>query len=153
MAENQRAERMMNVAMGAIRLYFRLQAWGRELGLLTATDGSRWGMLHTLASAGPMTVPDIARMRPVSRQHIQALANEMAEEGLVEFTANPRHKRSKLVAATEKGRALFKEQSDLLMGEAATLAGDVSVTELEIASHVLDRLRAAIEERQTEPAD
>jgi DNA-binding MarR family transcriptional regulator len=152
MAQNEHAEQVMDVCMDAIRLFFRLQAWGRELGMLTATDGSRWGMLNTLVNQGPMTVPDIARMRPVSRQHIQALANEMAAEGLVEFIENPRHKRSKLVAATDQGRALFKQQTALLMRETQDLAQEVSADELAATHRALTKIRESIEERQSETA-
>jgi len=152
MADQNHAEQVMEVCGDAIRLFFRLQAWGRELGLLTTTDGSRWGMLNTLVNIGPMTVPDIARMRPVSRQHIQTLANEMADEGLVTFEENPRHKRSKLVAATPKGQKIFKEQTELLMREAQDLAQGLTEADLATARKALTQIREAIEERQSETA-
>ena len=44
---------------------------------------------------GPLTVPQIAQMRPTSRQRMQRLADELAAEGLVEFIDNPGHRRSK----------------------------------------------------------
>lgn len=62
------------------------------------------GVLYGLAERGPRTVPQIARSRPTSRQHIQMLANRLKKEGLVEFASNPDHKRSKLVQLTRRGR-------------------------------------------------
>jgi DNA-binding MarR family transcriptional regulator len=151
--KREHAEQVMEVCGDAIRLFFRLQAWGRELGMLTATDGSRWGMLNTLVNIGPMTVPDIARMRPVSRQHIQSLANEMADEGLVTFAENPRHKRSKLVKATAKGRKMFRDQTEVLMREAESLAVGLSTADLAAAHKTLTEIRKSIEAHQAAIAD
>ncbi len=50
-------------------------------------------------------MPQIARARPVARQHIQKLANELAAQGLVEFIDNPAHKCSKLLCLTPEGEA------------------------------------------------
>ena len=51
-------------------------------------------------------MPQIAGMRPTSRQRMQKLADELAEEGLVKFVDNPKHLRSKLVQLTPKGEDL-----------------------------------------------
>ncbi|MGO8917821.1 MAG: MarR family transcriptional regulator [Stellaceae bacterium] len=59
--------------------------------------------MRSLTLVGPLTVPEIAKMRPTSRQRMQRLADELAAEGLVEFIDNPRHRRSKLVRLTRKG--------------------------------------------------
>jgi hypothetical protein len=39
-------------------------------------------------------------MRATGRQRLQRLADELAAEGLVKFTENPNHRRSKLVQLT-----------------------------------------------------
>ncbi len=88
MAENKRATKVTEIWMQVLRLFFRLQAMGRELGAVSASNASYWGLLHTLVTVGPSAVPEIARMRPVSRQHIQTMANEMWAEGLIEFINN-----------------------------------------------------------------
>ena len=49
---------------------------------------------------GPMTVPQIAQHRRVSRQRIQVMVDEYVAEGHLAFAANPSHKRSKLVTLT-----------------------------------------------------
>ena len=53
---------------------------------------------------GPATVPHIAADLSMSRQYVQTVCNELQEQGLMAFIDNPRHKRSKLVALTEKGQ-------------------------------------------------
>jgi DNA-binding MarR family transcriptional regulator len=52
-------------------------------------------------------VPDIARSKSVTRQHIQLLVDELAGSDLVEHKPNPAHLRSPLIALSRKGETLF----------------------------------------------
>src|SRR5262249_21688611 len=63
------------------------------------------GILKGIELRGPQTVPQMARARPVSRQHIRASLEPLLAEGLVQYVDNPHHKRSKLVDLTQKGAA------------------------------------------------
>src|SRR5581483_1307231 len=63
------------------------------------------GILKGIELRGPQTVPQMARARPVSRQHIRASLEPLLAEGLVQYVDNPNHKRSKLVDLTPKGVA------------------------------------------------
>jgi DNA-binding MarR family transcriptional regulator len=63
------------------------------------------GILKGIEIRGPQTVPQMARARPVSRQHIRASLEPLLAEGLVQYVHNPNHKRSKLVDLTPKGAA------------------------------------------------
>lgn len=56
-----------------------------------------------------LSVPEIARRYSVSRQHVQATVNSLAQKGLVETAVNPRHRRSPLVLLHELGRDAFAE--------------------------------------------
>ena len=51
--------------------------------------------------AGPSTVPQIARLKGVSRQHVQVLVNNLRGRKFVELSANPAHKRSVLIGTTQ----------------------------------------------------
>ena len=95
--------------------FFKLRAVGQRSGSVTAWGGGLWGLLHSLQTQGPQTVPQLARARPVARQHIQKLADEMAAEGLVEFVENPAHKRSRLLRPTPEGEAVYLEITDELL--------------------------------------
>jgi DNA-binding MarR family transcriptional regulator len=66
-----------------------------------------WSILQTLGRVGPLTVPDIARARGMSRQNIQVLVNRLESQEYVAVTPNPAHKRSGLVELTERGRGLL----------------------------------------------
>jgi len=72
----------------------------------TGLTASTRAVMEALAG-GPRTVPDIARSKSVTRQHIQLLVDELARSDLVELKPNPAHLRSPLVALSRKGEALF----------------------------------------------
>lgn len=58
-----------------------MRAVGQKTGLITSWGGGVFGFMRSLALLGPLTVPQIAQMRPTSRQRMQRLA-ELAAEGL-----------------------------------------------------------------------
>jgi len=90
------------------RLFHKL---GHGVGAMHQDLGVSAGMravLESVVQGGPQTVPQMARVRPVSRQHIQGLVNELLAGGYVEYADNPAHKRSKLVAPTVRGQEIFK---------------------------------------------
>ena len=116
------AELMLEVA----QFFFRLRALGQRTGLITNWGGGAFGFMRSLALIGPLTVPQIAQMRPTSRQRMQRLADELASERLVEFIDNPRHRRSKLVRLTRKGDAHYRELSARFLAIASTMGADLS---------------------------
>jgi DNA-binding MarR family transcriptional regulator len=65
------------------------------------------GVLEYLRTRGPTTVPDLARARLVSRQHIQTVMDTLADSGLVVATVNPAHRRSPVFDLTVDGRSLI----------------------------------------------
>lgn len=90
-------------------------------GVSTATRS----LLCSLHREGPLTVPDLARERLVSRQIIQTQVNLLLEMGLVKAQANPKHRRSKHMVLTAKGEKLvsgmLKKESGLLASLGAPL--------------------------------
>lgn len=130
------AELMLEVA----QFFFRLRAVGRKTGLITNWGAGAFGFMRSLALIGPLTVPQIAQMRPTSRQRMQRLADELAAEGLVELVPNPRHRRSKLVRLTRKGNARYRELSARLMEIASTMGADLSETDIRKTTKIVRRL-------------
>jgi DNA-binding MarR family transcriptional regulator len=61
-------------------------------------------VLDFLVRNGPTAVPHIARSRHVTRQHIQALVNDLLKLHLVSLSDNPVHRRSALVQLTPEGQ-------------------------------------------------
>jgi DNA-binding MarR family transcriptional regulator len=120
--------------------FFRIRALGQKTGLITSWGGGAFGFMRSLALLGPLTVPQIARMRPTSRQRMQRLANELAAEGLVEFIDNPKHRRSKLVRLTAKGDAQYRELDARLLSIASTLGDALSDADIRRTTGILRQL-------------
>jgi len=140
------AELMLEVA----QFFFRLRALGQRTGLITNWGGGAFGFMRSLALIGPLTVPQIAQMRPTSRQRMQRLADELASERLVEFIDNPRHRRSKLVRLTRKGDAHYRELSARFLAIASTMGADLSEPDIrktiEIARQLSDETKGISEQ-------
>jgi len=134
-------EALFDVIVGTTQTFFRLRAAGKQFGAVTPWGGGLWGMLHSLKMRGPQTVPQIARARPVARQRIQKIADELKAEGFIEYTDNPAHKRSKLLRLTQKGEALHAELTAEIEKRADQLAEGMDAEELRITADVLRRLR------------
>jgi DNA-binding MarR family transcriptional regulator len=137
------AELMLEIA----QCFFRIRAMGQKTGHITSWGGGAFGFMRSLALLGPLTVPDIAGMRPTSRQRMQRLADELAAEGLVEFIDNPRHRRSKLVRLTEKGEKHYHDLSSGLLAVATTLGADFADADIRTTLETLRRLSEAVKVR------
>src|SRR5881397_3953197 len=106
---DSKAEAIAELMLDVAQCFFKIRALGQKAGLITSWGGGAFGFMRSLALLGPLTVPQIAQMRPTSRQRMQRLADELAAKGLVEFIDNPRHRRSKLVQLTPKGDARYRD--------------------------------------------
>lgn len=137
------AEGLLDLCVAVIELYFRVEAATQAIAGF-AHAGGEWGVMRSLIIEGEQTVPDIARSRPVSRQHCQTICNGLAEQGLVEFVANPKHKRSQLVRITKKGRARFDAMTERFLAASAAFAPYFEAKELATATDVLRRARAML---------
>ena len=141
------ADLMLEVA----QFFFRIRAVGQKTGLITSWGGGAFGFMRSLALIGPLTVPQIAEMRPTSRQRMQRLADELAAEGLVEFIDNPRHQRSKLVRLTPKGDARYREFSARFLAIASTIGEDLSEADIRRTTEVVRRLSDEAKDRSERP--
>ncbi|TPK41339.1 winged helix-turn-helix transcriptional regulator [Mesorhizobium sp. B2-5-4] len=130
------AELMLEVA----QCFFRIRALGQKTGLITSWGGGAFGFMRSLALLGPLTVPQIAQMRPTSRQRMQRLADELAAEGLVKFVHNPKHRRSKLVQLTPIGDARYRELNTQLLSIATTMGVALSEPDIRRTTEIVRRL-------------
>ena len=133
-------EAIVELMFEIAQFFFRIRAFGQKTELFTSWGAGTFGFMRSLALFGPLTVPQIAEMRPTSRQRMQRLADELADGGLVEFVDNPRHRRSKLVRLTRKGHVRYRELSIRLSKIAAAMGADLNETDIRKASGVVRRL-------------
>lgn len=137
------ADLMLEVA----QFFFRIRAVGQRKGLIRIWGGGAFGFMRSLALLGPLTVPQIAQMRPTSRQRMQRLADELAEEGLVEFIDNPSHRRSKLVRLTRKGEARYRELGARFLAITSTMGAELSEVDIRKSTEIVRRLSDEAKER------
>jgi DNA-binding MarR family transcriptional regulator len=137
---DSKAEAVADLMLEVAQCFFRIRALGQKTGLITSWGGGAFGFMRSLALFGPLTVPQIAQMRPTSRQRMQRLADELAAEDLVEFIDNPKHLRSKLVQLTPKGDTHYRELNDRLLLIASSLGVDLSEADIRQSIEVVQHL-------------
>ena len=137
---HRKAEAIAELMLEVAQCFFRIRAVGQKTGLITSWGGGAFGFMRSIATFGPLTVPQIARMRPTSRQRMQRLADELAAEGLVEFVDNPKHQRSMLVRLTRKGEARYQKMSARFLEIASTMGADLREADIQHAIDVVRRV-------------
>src|SRR5262245_43206572 len=151
LAVSSKGEAIADLMLEVAQFFFRLRAIGQKSGLITNWGGGAFGFMRSLAQIGPLTVPQIAQMRPTSRQRMQRLADELAADGLVEFIDNPRHRRSKLVRLTPKGEARYRELSARFLAIASTMGADLTAVEIRKSTATVRRLSDELKQRSERP--
>ncbi|MBV8839221.1 MAG: MarR family transcriptional regulator [Alphaproteobacteria bacterium] len=136
----RKGEAIADLILEVAQFFFRVRAAGQKSGFFNSWGAGAFGFMRSLALIGPLTVPEIARMRPTSRQRMQRLADELAAEGLVEFIDNPRHRRSKLVRLTRKGNARYRALNATLLAIASRMGRDLSEAEIRKSTKTVRQL-------------
>ena len=144
---DSKAEAIAELMLEVAQCFFRIRAVGQKTGLITSWGGGAFGFMRSLALLGPLTVPQIAQMRPTSRQRMQRLADELAAEGLVEFIDNPKHRRSKLVRLTPKGDARYRELNARLLAIASTMGVALSEADIRKTTEIVRQLSDDVKAR------
>ena len=137
---DSRGEAIAELMIEVAQCFFRIRAVGQKTGLITSWGGGAFGFMRSLALLGPLTVPQIAQMRPTSRQRMQRLADELAAEGLVKFIDNPKHRRSKLVQLTRKGAARYGELNAQLLAIASTMSVALDEADIRKTAEIVRQL-------------
>jgi DNA-binding MarR family transcriptional regulator len=120
--------------------FFRLNGTGERLFAGLGQTPGKVSLMRSLKEQGPQSVAQIARARPVARQAVQRMADELAEQGLIEFGENPSHRRAKLARLTAEGKNLMDEAMAAELRWAGRLARYFNEREVEIARDVIQRL-------------
>jgi DNA-binding MarR family transcriptional regulator len=146
-AADSKAKAVTELMLEVAQCFFRIRAIGQKTGLITSWGGGAFGFMRSLALLGPLTVPQIAQMRPTSRQRMQRLADELAAEGLVRFIDNPKHRRSKLVQLTSKGDARYGELNARFLSIASTMGVALSERDIRKTTEVVRHLSEDVKGR------
>ena len=129
-----------------IALFHRLRWVAEQIYGDAGRSTARRGILRGLARYGPRTVPGLARMRSVTRQHVQAVVDVLAADGLVELVPNPLHARSSLVRVTARGEEIVRRMDDVDLRVLEAVRGDMSRQDLAVTARTLRALRDGFEQ-------
>jgi DNA-binding MarR family transcriptional regulator len=132
------------LVLEVFRLHGRLRAAGDRLGRGLELTSARWQVLGAIDD-GPLPVVQIARNMGLSRQAVQRVTNELDASGLVEFAANPDHRRAKLVRLTGAGRRALDRVSARQVTWSNRIAEAAAAEDIECAVTTLHALRARLE--------
>jgi DNA-binding MarR family transcriptional regulator len=144
---DNKAEAITELMLEVAQCFFRIRSLGKKRGFITSWGGGAFGFMRSLALLGSLTVPQIAQMRPTSRQRMQRLANELAAEGLVKFIDNPKHRRSHLVQLTRKGNARYRQLNARLLAVASTMGVALSEADIRKTTKIVRELSDDVKAR------
>jgi len=129
------------IVLALFKLTGMLNIEGDNLTSEFGISAARWKILGFSALPDTaLTVSQIAKHSGQSRQSVQVLANEMEKAGLIEFQANPYHKKSKIVAATLKGIGILRSIREKRIPWTKEKAAPIKKKELKMTLDVINRI-------------
>ncbi|MBW2188124.1 MAG: hypothetical protein DRH23_06185 [Deltaproteobacteria bacterium] len=126
-------------------LFHALKQWSETLLAESRLTAAMRGVLELILLGGPSTVPGMARARGMSRQHVQQQVDALLERGFLERQANPAHRRSSLIALTDKGHALIQNMRADELNALSRMQVGVSDNAMLDAAQVLSAWRVALQ--------
>jgi DNA-binding MarR family transcriptional regulator len=142
----ERQDLLSRSALGVFRLNGQFLAVAEELAGPSGLTAAWWQVLGAVLGE-PLPVSGIARAMGITRQSVQRVADLLVERGLAEYRPNPAHRRAKLLAPTEEGRAAVARVGPghaALADRLAEAYGDEA--ELADAVRMLERLSKVLEQ-------
>ena len=134
-----------NLVLDLFRLNNQLLSAGDRLVAPLGLTSARWQILGAIVAADyPQPVAWLARNLGAHRQNVQRIINDLAKEGLVEFEANPHHRKAQLVILTKKGKQTMDEAMRLQAPWSNSLADGLTVKDIETAHRVMLALRQTL---------
>jgi len=131
----------LDLVLSIFRLNGLLIAEGDAMTEKLGLTHARWKVIGAVAlSRNGLTVPGIARVLGQSRQAVQRITDVMASDGLLEYSSNPKHKRSVLVLLSEQGKEVYNTLREVQDPWAIDATGEIPAEELETALRLIQRL-------------
>ncbi|MDG2421700.1 MAG: MarR family transcriptional regulator [Gammaproteobacteria bacterium] len=131
----------LDLVLSILRLNGLLIAEGDAMTEKLDLTHARWKVIGAIAlSTNGLTVPGIARVLGQSRQAVQRITDVMVEDEILEYRANPKHKRSVLVTLSEEGKEVYINLRDVQDPWAINVTEDIPAEELETALRLVRRL-------------
>ncbi|AZQ36383.1 MarR family transcriptional regulator [Streptomyces cyaneochromogenes] len=141
----ERQDLLSRSALGVFRLNGQFLAVAEELARPAGLTAAWWQVLGAVLGE-PLPVSGIARAMGITRQSVQRIADLLVAKGLAEYRPNPAHRRAKLLAPTEEGRAAVSRIDPGHTVVADKLAEAFGEAELADAVRVLERLSKVLDD-------
>ncbi|MDF3145157.1 MULTISPECIES: MarR family transcriptional regulator [unclassified Streptomyces] len=141
----ERQDLLSRSALGVFRLNGQFLAVAEELARPSGLTAAWWQVLGAVLGE-PLPVSGIARAMGITRQSVQRIADLLVDKGLAEYRPNPAHRRAKLLAPTEEGRAAISRINPGHAAFADRLAQALGEAELADAVRVLERLSKVLDQ-------
>ena len=142
---SQAGEALTALVLELFRVNNLLLGWGDRLVAPLGLTSARWQVLGAVAAAAhPQPVAWLARDLGASRQNVQRIVNDLAQQGLLAFAPNPHHKRAQLVVLTAAGAAASASALALYDPQVNALAEGLPPEEIAAATRVLTLLKARL---------
>ncbi len=132
-------------ALGVFRLNGQFLGVAEELARPSGLTAAWWQVLGAVLGE-PLPVSGIARAMGITRQSVQRIADLLVAKGLAEYRPNPAHRRAKLLAPTDEGRAAISRIDPGHAAFADLLAKEFGEAELADAVLVLERLSEVLDQ-------
>lgn len=123
------------------KLFHSLAQASSELNQESGITASMRAVMEALYPDSELTVPDIARQKKVTRQHIQQIVNELLARSLVASLDNPAHKRSPLIKLSPAGLEQFSAIVDREQKLLQSLSHEFDEQHLALTADTLKSLR------------
>ena len=136
---------LASAAVTTFKLNGQFLALAEELARPAGLTAAWWQVLGAVLGE-PLSVAGIAREMGITRQSVQRIADILAGRGLAEYLPNPAHRRAKLLAPTEAGRAAIARIGPGHAAAAAQLAKALGEQPLAAAVAALQALSVALDE-------
>ena len=131
----------LDLVLSIFRLNGLLIAEGDAMTEKLGLTHARWKVIGAVAlSQNGLTVPGIARVLGQSRQAVQRITDVMVEDKLLEYSENPKHKRSVLVLLSDEGKEVYNTLREVQDPWAIDATGEIPAEELETALRLIQRL-------------
>ncbi|WP_175409669.1 MarR family winged helix-turn-helix transcriptional regulator [Streptomyces sp. TRM64462] len=135
---------LSRTALAVFRLNGQFLAVSEELARPAGLTAAWWQVLGAVLHE-PLPVAGIARAMGITRQSVQRVADLLVERGLAAYAPNPAHRRAKLLAPTDEGRAAVARIDPGHAELAARLAAELGDEAFAETARVLERLSRAMD--------
>jgi DNA-binding MarR family transcriptional regulator len=98
---------LSGAALAVFRLNGQFLSVADRLAAPAGLTAAWWQVLGAVLPE-PLPVAGIARVMGITRQSVQRVADLLVERGLAAYLPNPAHRRAKLLAPTQEGRAAIE---------------------------------------------